>query len=340
MMLETGPLVRQNPSLSAQPYTQPAAVIHEDITALIGNTPLLELHRFRRFHGLGARIVAKVEYLNPAGSIKDRTAWAIIREGERSGKLRPGALIFDLTSGNTGIGLAAIGAARGYRTRFYTRDCINPGKIDLLRSYGAEVVQIPNRRFLEPNTRDILLAEIRALNPDGFFADQIGNQANPRIHYETTGPEIWRDTGGRIDALVATVGTGGTVSGVGRYLRERNPTLHIAVVEPALSSLPSEVDPYPDQIEGVHRISDIPPEALPGVYDPGLADEWLEVGTPEARAAATSLCRTEGLFVGLSGGAAIAAAARLAARPEMTGRLIVTILADSGERYLAPPVTG
>ena len=316
------------------------AAIRAGILDLVGNTPLVELSRFGRAQGLTARIAAKLEYLNPAGSIKDRTAWAIIREGERSGRLQPGDLIFDLTSGNTGIGLAAIGAARGYRTRFYTRDCINPGKIALLRSYGAEVIQIPNRRFLVPDARDILLAEIRTLNPGGFFADQIGNPANPAIHYETTGPEIWRDSGGAVEALVASVGTGGTVSGVGRFLRERKPGLHIAVVEPTPESLPSEADPYPDQIEGVHRISDIPPEGLPGIYDAGLADEYLAVSTPEARAAAGLLCRTEGLFVGLSGGAALAAAARLAARPDMAGRLIVTILADSGERYLTPPVTG
>lgn len=313
-------------------------MIRQDISELVGATPLLELRNLGRTQGLHARIVAKIEALNPGGSIKDRTALALIRDGERTGRLRPGGLIFDLTSGNTGIGLAAIGAARGYRTRFYARDCISREKIALLRSYGAEVISIPNARFLVPNARDILLAEIQALNPQGYFADQLGNPANPRIHYETTGPEIWHDAGGDVDALVAGVGTGGTISGAGRYLRERKPGLGVFAVEPTLASLSSEADPYPDQIEGVHRISDVPPEALPGNYDPAVADEVLEVSTVEAREVAALLTRTEGISAGISGGAALAAALRLARRPEFRGRLIVTILADSGERYLSAPI--
>ncbi len=312
--------------------------IRNSIADLIGGTPLLELHRYRALHNLPARIVAKLEVFNPAGSIKDRTALALIRDGEQSGRLRPGGLVYDLTSGNTGIGLAAVAAARGYPTKFYARDCISHDKIALLRHYGAEVVQIPNQVFLEQGARDRILTFIQATNPDGYFANQIGNPANPQVHYATTGPEIWADTEGAIDILVGAVGTGGTISGAGRFLREQKPGIHIAVVEPALSSLPSELDPYVDQIEGVHRVSDIPPELLPGTYDTAIAHEVLDLDTAEARAAARDVLRVEGLNIGLSAGSAIHAATRLARRPENAGKLIVAVLADSGERYLGAPV--
>lgn len=310
------------------------------ITDIIGGTPLLELHRYRALHDLPARIVGKLEVFNPAGSIKDRTALALIREGERSGRLRPGGLVYDLTSGNTGIGLAAVAAARGYRTKFYTRDCISRDKIALLRHFGAQIVQIPSRVFVEPGARDRIIAHMQAANPDGFFANQIGSPANPRIHFDTTGPEIWNDTGGAIDILVGAVGTGGTASGAGAYLKSRNPAVRVVVVEPALTSLPSELDPYVDQIEGVHRVSDIPPDQLPGTYDTGIADEVIELDTEDARAVVRDMSRTEGLFIGLSAGSAIWAAARLARRPENAGKLIVAILSDSGERYLDAPISG
>lgn len=312
--------------------------IKGSLAELIGGTPLLELHRYRARHGLQARIVAKLEIFNPAGSVKDRTALALIRDGETSGQLRPGGLIYDLTSGNTGIGLAAVAAARGYRTRFYARDCISHDKIALLRHYGAEVIQIPNEVFLPQGARDRILTFIQAANPDGYFANQIGNPANPGVHYATTGPEIWADTDGAIDILVGAVGTGGTISGAGRFLREVKPGLGIAVVEPALSSLPSDLDPYVDQIEGVHRVSDIPRDLLPGTYDDEIATEVLELDTAEARAAALDVLRCEGLNIGLSAGSAIHAATVLARRPENHGKLIVVVLADSGERYLGAPV--
>lgn len=314
------------------------ALLKNSVLDLIGNTPLLELHRYRALHGLSARIVAKLESFNPAGSIKDRTALALIREGERRGRLKPGGLVYDLTSGNTGIGLAAIAAARGYRSKFYTRDCISNDKIALLRHFGAEIVQIPSRVFVEPGARDRIIAFMQEVNPDGYFADQIGNPANPRIHFETTGPEIWDDTDGAVDILVGAVGTGGTISGAGAYLKSRNPGVHVAIVEPAQTSLPTEDNPYVDQIEGVHRVSDIPADLLPGTYDTTVADEALEVDTAAARAAARDLLRTEGLNVGLSAGSAIWAATQVARRPENAGKLIVAVLADSGERYLCPPI--
>lgn len=315
------------------------ADLKDSILDLIGNTPLLELHRYRALHDLPARIVVKLEQRNPAGSIKDRTALALIRDGERSGQLRPGGLIYDLTSGNTGIGLAAIAAARGYRTKFYTRDCISHDKIALLRHFGAEVIQIPSHVFVEPGARDRILDFIQSINPDGYFANQIHNQANPRIHFETTGPEIWSDTDGAVDILVGAVGTGGTISGAGAYLKSRNDRVRIVVVEPAHSSLPSDLDPYVDQIEGAHRVSDTPPELLPGTYDGTVPDEVLELDTPDARATVREVLRAEGLFIGLSSGSAIRAATTLARRPENAGKLIVAILSDSGERYLGAPVS-
>lgn len=313
--------------------------VHHSIVDLIGGTPLLELHNYRKALGLNARIVAKLEFLNPAGSIKDRTAWAIVNAAERSGALKPGGTICELTSGNTGIGLAAIAAARGYRLRIYARDCISDDKISLLRHYGAEVILIPNIAFVQPNARQRIIDHILQENPDGYFANQIGNPANPDVHFRTTGPEIWADTDGKVDILVGAVGTGGTISGTGRYLKSRNPAVRIAVVEPAATSIPSAEDLYPDQIEGVHRISDIDRALLPGTYDEAVPDEFFELDTAEARAATRELSRTEGLFIGLSAGSTLWAATHLARRFENAGKLIVAIFADSGERYLAPIVT-
>ncbi len=313
--------------------------VKDSIIDLIGNTPLLELHRYRAAEGLQARILTKLEVRNPAGSIKDRTALALIRDGEESGALRPGGLIYDLTSGNTGIGLAAIAAARGYRSKFYTRDCISHEKIALLRHFGAEVVQIPSHIFAGPEARDRILSFIQAANPDGYFAAQMNNQANPRVHYRTTGPEIWADTDGAVDLLVGAVGTGGTMSGAGAYLKEQNPAIRLVVVEPAASSLPTEDNPYIDQIEGVHRVTGVDPGQLPLTYNRAIPDEALELDTVDARRVARAVLRHEGLNIGLSGGAAIWAATLLARRPENAGKLIVAILADSGERYLGAPIS-
>ncbi len=310
------------------------AKIHQSIVELIGGTPLLELQNYRRKRGLGARILVKVEYLNPAGSVKDRISWALVRDAEERGSLKPGGKIVDVTSGNTGIGLAAVAAARGYGAKFYASDNISPDKIRLLEHYGAEIVKVENSFFLDPNALEKITERIRAENPDAYFTDQLANPANPKVHYETTGPEIWRDTGGQVDAFVAGVGTGGTISGAGRYLRERNPSIRLVVSEPGPGSLPTEEDPYPAEIDGVHKVTEVEPFQLPGNYDGSLVDEVIALETAEAAEAARALAREEGILAGTSAGAALHAATLLARRPEFEGKTIVALLPDSGERYL------
>ena len=313
------------------------ARIYGNLWELIGNTPLLELHRIRDKRRLHARLLAKIEYLNPAGSIKDRTAWGIIRDAERSGRLRPGDLLVDVTSGNTGIGLAAVAASRGYRTKFYLRNIISPDKINILKQFGAEVVLVDNNEFFGPGAIDAILARIRAENPDAFFTDQRANPSNPDIHVETTGPELWNDTDGAVDILVGAVGTGGTISGTGRYLKDRKPGLRVVVAEPAADSLPSRDNPYAENIEGVHKVTEVEPGVLPANYHETVVDEVLAVSVTAARDAALVLAREEGILAGTSGGAVLSAALRIAARPEAAGKVIVVMIPDSGERYLSPP---
>jgi cysteine synthase A len=309
--------------------------IHQNITELIGNTPLIELGSYARNRGLGARIVAKVEYFNPAGSVKDRAAYAIIRQAEVSEQLKPGGTIVDITSGNTGIALAAIAARLGYRTKFYLGDNISPDKITLLEAYGAELVKIPNSEFTDPAFLPAFLERIAADNPDAFFANQLGNPANPQVHYETTGPEIWRDTDGEVAAIVGGVGTGGTISGSGRFFKEQNPDVFVAVAEPGEGSLPTPENPYPAEIDGVHKVTEVESEFLPGNYDASVVDEVIALETQQAREAARALAREEGLLVGTSSGAILHAATQLAKRPEFSGRIIVAVLPDTGERYLS-----
>ncbi|XYD12429.1 cysteine synthase family protein (plasmid) [Methylobacterium sp. NMS12] len=303
-------------------------------TDLVGNTPLLALDRF----GAGAlhgRILAKIEYLNPAGSIKDRTAWGLIRAAETEGRLAPGQLLVDLTSGNTGIGLAALAAASGYRAKFYLRASTSAEKRALIHQYGAETILIDDAEFLEYGAVNTIIARVQSENPGAFYTDQRGNPANPRIHFETTGPEIWRDTAGAVDILVSAVGTGGTVSGTGRYLKSRKPGLRVVVVEPAPGSVPTFDHPDVDTVEGVHRVTGVEPHLLPGNYDVQVVDEVIACTTVQARAVARRLARQEGLIAGPSSGAVLFAASALAARPENAGRTIVAIVADSGERYLS-----
>lgn len=308
--------------------------IHDNLTDLIGNTPLLELHNYARNRNLFGRIVAKIEFFNPAGSIKDRAAWAIIAEAEAAGRLKRGDLIVDVTSGNTGIGLAAVAASRGYRAKFYVSDNISQDKVKLLRLYGAEVVTVNNAFFLDPEAIDKITQRIRAENPSAFFADQLANPANPRAHFETTGPEIWRDTAGSVDILVGGVGTGGTTAGAGRFLKAKKPGLKVVIAEPAEGSIPTEENPYPDEIDGVHKVSEVPPEQLPKNVDIGVADEVIALSTAQARRTALELVAEEGVFAGTSSGAVLWAATQLAARAENTGKVIVAILPDTGERYL------
>ena len=309
--------------------------IYDSLSDLVGNTPMLELHRIRRRWNLDSRLIGKIEYLNPAGSIKDRTAWGIIREAESSGRLKPGDLLVDITSGNTGIGLAAVAASRGYRTKFYLRNIISQEKINVLRQYGAEVVLIDNHEFLEPGAIDAILTRIQDENPDAYFTDQRGNPANWRIHTETTGPEIWRDTDGAVDILVGTVGTGGTISGTARFLKAQKPGVRIVVAEPSADSVPSRDAPYAETIEGVHKVTDVEKTLLPGNFDAEVVDETLAVSVTEARRFARLLAREEGLLVGTSGGAVLSVALAVAARPEHAGQTIVVIFPDSGERYLS-----
>lgn len=313
--------------------------IYNNFSELIGNTPLLELHNYRRNRRLDARILAKVEYFNPAGSIKDRIAWGIIKEAEDAGKIRPGDLLVDVTSGNTGIGLAAVAASRGYRTKFYLSDNISQDKVKLLRLFGAELVIVKNEFFLDPEALDKITARVRDENPTAFFTDQLANPANPRTHFETTGPEIWRDTEGTVDIFVGGVGTGGTISGAGKFLRSKKPDVKIIIAEPALESLPTEENPYPDEIDGVHKVSEVPPEQLPRNFDTTIADEVIPLNTADARATARALAAEEGIFAGTSSGAVLWAATQLAVRPENAGKVIVAVLPDTGERYLSTAST-
>lgn len=308
--------------------------IYHSFTDLIGNTPLLELHNYRKNRNLGARILAKIEYFNPAGSVKDRIAWGIIRQAEEAGKIRLGDLLVDVTSGNTGIGLAAVAASRGYRTKFYLSDNISQDKVKLLRLFGAEVVTVKNEFFLDPQALEKISLRVQEENPGAFFTDQLANPANPRTHFETTGPEIWRDTEGGVDIFVAGVGTGGTISGAGSFLKSKNPGLKVVIAEPAEASLPTEENPYPDEIDGVHKVSDVPAEQLPRNYDSTIADEVIALDTSDAQKAARSLVAEEGIFAGTSSGAVLWAATKIASRPENSGKTIVAVLPDTGERYL------
>lgn len=309
--------------------------IFHGFSELIGNTPLVSLERIRQLHDVQPRLLAKVEYLNPAGSIKDRAAWGIIEAAEQAGKIRPGDLLVDLTSGNTGIGIAAVAAARGYRTKFYLRDTISDDKINILRQFGSEIVLVRNEELLQEGALERLIQRIHDENPGAFYTGQRSNSANPDIHFQTTGPEIWRDSQGQVDLLVSTVGTGGTISGTGRFLKQQNPALQVILVEPSAESVPSAEHPDVETIEGVHRVTDIDKATLPENFDDRVVDEVIAITTDQARRAALLLARSEGFLVGTSSGAALAAALQVAARPENREKTIVVIFPDSGERYLS-----
>lgn len=309
--------------------------VHQGLSSLIGATPLVELTNIVRNRNLDVRILAKIEFFNPAGSVKDRAALGIITAAERSGKLKPGDKLVDITSGNTGIGLAAVAASRGYRTKFYLRSTIGKDKINLLKLYGAEVVLVDNKEFLRENAIEAILERIQRENPDAYFTDQRANPANPDAHYATTGPEIWRDSGGEVDILVSAVGTGGSVSGTGRYLKERNPRLRVVISEPADESLPSPERPYAPGIEGVHKVTNVDPSHLPANFHASVVDEALAVTTETALDTARAIAREEGILAGMSSGASLNVALTLAARPANAGKTIVVIFPDSGERYLS-----
>lgn len=294
---------------------------------LIGKTPLLELTRLEQKHGLAARILAKVEAFQPAGSVKDRVAKAMLDDAEAKGLIGPGGTIIEPTSGNTGIGLASVAAARGYRVIIVMPDTMSVERRQLMMAYGAELVLTPGARGM---TGAIEKAkELASQTPGSFIPGQFENPANPDAHYRTTGPEIWEDTDGKIDLFVAGVGTGGTITGVSRYLKEQNPAIHVAAVEPADSPVLSGGKAGPHKLQGIGA------GFVPDALDQNAYDEVLTVTTEQAFEASRALGRAEGVLAGISSGAALAGAIRLAKLPENAGKTIVTLLPDTGDRYLS-----
>ncbi|MBQ8516949.1 MAG: cysteine synthase A [Akkermansia sp.] len=304
--------------------------IFSSVDELVGGTPLLAASRYAAAHQLSARLLLKLEYLNPAGSVKDRVARAIIEDAEARGLLQPGGTIIEPTSGNTGIGLAALAAARGYRSIFVMPDTMSVERRNMLRAYGAEVVLTPGALGMQGSLDKA--AELQASIPGSIQAGQFVNPVNPASHYATTGPEILADTGGQVDILVAGVGTGGTLSGTGRYLKEHLPHLHVVAVEPAASPLLSGGQAGPHAIQGIGA------NFIPATLDTGVYDEVVPVDNDAPIATAKELARAEGILVGISSGAALWAATQLAQRPENAGKTIVVILPDSADRYFSTPL--
>ncbi len=304
-------------------------IVHS-ITELIGRTPLIELHNIEAKLSLPARLLAKLEYLNPAGSVKDRIAWAMIRDAEESGKLKPGSVIIEPTSGNTGIGLAAIAAARGYRMIITMPETMSVERRQIMRAYGAELVLTEGSKGMKGAIQKA--QELAQEIPDSFIAGQFVNPANPKAHLETTGPEIDEDTDGQVDIFVAGVGTGGTITGVGTYLKSKHPSVRVVAVEPESSAVLS------GKPSGAHKIQGIGAGFVPEVLDTKVYDEIIPVSNEDAFAFGRLIGKTEGILVGISSGAALYAAAELAKRPENKGKTIVVLLPDTGDRYLSTPM--
>ena len=304
--------------------------IASDFTALIGRTPLLDLRRYTQKRGIPAVLLAKLEYCNPAGSVKDRVARALIEDAEKAGRLALGAVIVEPTSGNTGIGLAAVAASKGYRVILTMPETMSVERRSLLRAYGADIVLTEGAKGM--NGAIAKAKEIAAATPGAFIPGQFENPANPAAHFATTGPEIWEDTDGGVDIFVAGIGTGGTVTGVGRYLKTQNPQIRIVGIEPADSPVLTEGNAGPHKIQGIGA------GFVPDTLDRFVLDEVLTVTNEEAFAAGRAVAREEGILVGISSGAAIAGAERLACRPENAGKRIVVLLPDTGDRYLSTPL--
>lgn len=303
---------------------------YKTILDLVGNTPLVELVNYERKNNLNATILAKLENLNPNGSVKDRTAKAMIEDAEASGKLKKGATIIEPTSGNTGIGLAAVAAAKGYKLIITMPETMSVERRALIKAYGAEIVLTNGA---EGMTGAIAKAqEIADNTPDSFIAGQFVNPANPAVHRATTGPEIWRDTEGKVDIVVVGVGTGGTITGVGEFLKSKNPNIKVVAVEPASSPVLSR------GVAGAHQLQGIGAGFIPEVLNTAVYDEVIAVENEAAFATGKELGRTEGILVGISAGAALRAATELANRPENEGKTIVVILPDTGDRYLSTPL--
>lgn len=304
--------------------------IYKTITGLVGKTPLVELVNYNEQNKLSATIVAKIEGFNPAGSVKDRIAKAIIEDYEAKGILKKGATIIEPTSGNTGIGLAAIAAAKGYRLIITLPETMSVERRNLIKAYGAELVLTEGAKGMKG-----AIARAKELNeeiPNSIIAGQFVNPANPKAHYDTTGPEIWEDTDGNIDIFVAGVGTGGTISGVGKYLKEKNPNIQIVAVEPATSAVLST------GVAGPHKIQGIGAGFVPDTLDTTIYDEIITVSNEEAFKTGASVVKSDGVFVGISSGAALYAATILAKREENKGKRIVVLLPDNGDRYLSTPL--
>jgi len=317
-------LIRQEDAFMSNIYTS--------ADQLIGRTPLLELTHIEREDGLDARILAKLEYFNPAGSVKDRVAKAMIDDAEQKGLLKPGSVIIEPTSGNTGIGLASVAAAKGYRLIIVMPETMSVERRQLMKAYGAELVLTEGAKGM---TGAIAKAdELAKETPNSFIPGQFVNPANPAIHRTTTGPEIWTDTDGKVDIFVAGVGTGGTVTGVGEYLKSRNPAVRVVAVEPASSPVLSK------GAAGAHKIQGIGAGFVPEVLNTKVYDEVIAVENEDAFTAGKRVGRSEGVLVGISSGAAVWAALELAKRPENKGKTIVVLLPDTGDRYLSTPLFG
>lgn len=304
--------------------------VYRKITDLIGGTPLLELTNYEKANELNAKIYAKLEYFNPAGSVKDRIAKAMLDDAEEKGILKPGAVIIEPTSGNTGIGLASVAASRGYKVILTMPETMSVERRNLLKAYGAELVLTEGAKGMPGAIAKA--KELTEQTPNSYIPSQFTNPANPAVHLKTTGPEIWADTDGKVDIFVAGVGTGGTLSGVGAYLKSQNPNIKVVAVEPATSPVLSGGKAGPHKIQGIGA------GFVPDTLNTDIYDEIFPVQNEDAFATGRALARSEGVLVGISSGAAVFAAAQLAKRPENAGKVIVALLPDTGERYLSTPM--
>lgn len=304
--------------------------VYRKITDLIGGTPLLELTNYEKANELNAKVYAKLEYFNPAGSVKDRIAKAMLDDAEEKGLLKPGAVIIEPTSGNTGIGLASVAASRGYKVILTMPETMSVERRNLLKAYGAELVLTEGTKGMSGAIAKA--KELAEQTPNSYIPSQFTNPANPAVHLKTTGPEIWADTDGKVDIFVAGVGTGGTLSGVGAYLKSQNPNVKVVAVEPATSPVLSGGKAGPHKIQGIGA------GFVPDTLNTDIYDEIFPVQNEDAFATGRALARSEGILVGISSGAAVFAAAQLAKRPENAGKVIVALLPDTGERYLSTPM--
>ena len=304
--------------------------VYKAISDLIGNTPLVELTHIEEKEGLDSRVVAKVEFFNPAGSVKDRIAKKMIEDAEKAGKIKPGATLIEPTSGNTGIGIASVAAAKGYKAIMTMPETMSVERRNLLKAYGAKVVLTDGKTGMKGAIAKA--KELAATIPNSFIPSQFENLSNPQAHYESTGPEIWKDTEGKVDIFVAGVGTGGTVSGTGKYLKDQNPNVKVIAVEPATSPVLSQ------GYAGPHGIQGIGAGFVPNTLDTSVYDEVFTVTNEQAYETGRLIAHNEGMLVGISSGAAAYAAIQIAKRPENKGKTIVVLLPDTGERYLSTPM--